>query len=63
MSDCSSIDAVQKTLAEQGYVCARPLATVVFLSLSLGRPLLLEGKRASAKPKSQKRLPQRWGGG
>jgi MoxR-like ATPase len=56
MSDCSSIDAVQKTLAEQGYVCARPLATVVFLSLSLGRPLLLEGEAGVGKTEIAKAL-------
>ena len=39
-----SIDAVQELLAGQGYVCGRPLATVVFLSLTLGRPLFLEGE-------------------
>mgnify|MGYP005998052893 CR=1 FL=1 len=39
-----SIDAVQQTLSAQGYVCGRALATVVFLSLKLGRPLFLEGE-------------------
>ncbi|MEC7256574.1 MAG: MoxR family ATPase, partial [Pseudomonadota bacterium] len=34
----------QTLLGEQGYVCARPLATVVFLSLMLWRPLFLEGE-------------------
>jgi hypothetical protein len=39
-----SIDAVQETLAEQGYVCGRALGTVVFLALKLGRPVFLEGE-------------------
>ena len=39
MSDISSIDEVQAMLAGQGYVCGRALGTVVFLSLTLGRPL------------------------
>ena len=38
-----SIDAVQTMLAGQDYICGRALATVVFLSLKLGRPLFLEG--------------------
>ncbi|HEX9859103.1 MAG TPA: MoxR family ATPase, partial [Paracoccaceae bacterium] len=33
----NSIDAVEQILAGQGYVCSRGLATVVFLSLRLGR--------------------------
>ncbi|MEQ9673603.1 MAG: MoxR family ATPase, partial [Roseovarius indicus] len=44
MSDISSIDEVQAMLAGQGYVCGRALGTVVFLSLTLGRPLFLEGE-------------------
>ena len=38
-----SIDAVEALLEGQGYVAARSLATVVFLSLRLGKPLFLEG--------------------
>jgi MoxR-like ATPase len=44
-----SIDAVQTLLGSQGYVCARPLATVVFLALKLGRPLFLEGEAGVGK--------------
>jgi MoxR-like ATPase len=44
-----SIDAVQTMLGGQGYVCARPLATVVFLALKLGRPLFLEGEAGVGK--------------
>ncbi|WP_050525213.1 AAA family ATPase [Pseudorhodobacter ferrugineus] len=36
-------------LAEQGYVSARALSTVVFLALKLGRPLLLEGEAGVGK--------------
>ena len=39
-----SIDAVEALLEGQGYVAARSLATVVFLSLRLGKPLFLEGE-------------------
>ena len=56
MTDVSSIDAVQKTLADQGYVCGRPLATVVFLSLKLGRPLFLEGEAGVGKTEIAKAL-------
>ncbi|HKK97355.1 MAG TPA: MoxR family ATPase [Marivita sp.] len=51
-----SIDAVQSTLAETGYVCGRALATVVFLSLKLGRPLFLEGEAGVGKTEIAKAL-------
>ena len=44
-----SIDAVERLLASQGYVSSRALATVVFLSLKLGRPLFLEGEAGVGK--------------
>ncbi|MBY5932299.1 MoxR family ATPase [Tateyamaria omphalii] len=52
----TSIDAVQSMLAEQGYVCDRSLGTVVFLSLSLGRPLFLEGEAGVGKTEIAKAL-------
>ncbi len=45
----TSIDAVQQMLAGQDYVCGRPLGTVVFLALKLGRPLFLEGEAGVGK--------------
>lgn len=51
-----SVDAVQKMLAGQGYVCGRALATVVFLSLRLGRPLFLEGEAGVGKTEIAKAL-------
>ncbi|WP_136441379.1 AAA family ATPase [Pacificoceanicola onchidii] len=51
-----SIDAVQAQLAETGYVCGRALATVVFLSLKLGRPLFLEGEAGVGKTEIAKAL-------
>jgi MoxR-like ATPase len=36
-------------LAGQDYVCGRPLATVLFLALRLGRPLFLEGEAGVGK--------------
>ncbi len=51
-----SIEAVQEMLAAQGYVCARPLAVVVFLALKLGRPLFLEGEAGVGKTEIAKAL-------
>lgn len=45
----ASIDDVQSALAAENYVCGRALATVVFLSLKLGRPLFLEGEAGTGK--------------
>ncbi len=49
MADLPDIDAVQAAFAERGYVADRDLATGVFLSLKLGRPLLLEGEAGVGK--------------
>ncbi len=56
MIQAESIDHVQQMLTEQGYVCGRPLATVVFLSLKLGRPLFLEGEAGVGKTEIAKAL-------
>jgi MoxR-like ATPase len=45
----ASIDAVQTAFADRGYVADRNLATAIFLSLALGRPLLLEGEAGVGK--------------
>ena len=52
----SSIDAVQKMLSDQGYVCDRALGTIVFLSLTLGRPLFLEGEAGVGKTEIAKAM-------
>ncbi|SPJ24395.1 AAA family ATPase [Palleronia abyssalis] len=52
----ASIDAVQDLLASQDYVCGRPLATVAFLALKLGRPLFLEGEAGTGKTEIAKAL-------
>ncbi len=56
MKDLPSIDAVQEALAGQDYVCGRALATVVFLSLRLGRPLFLEGEAGTGKTEIAKAI-------
>jgi MoxR-like ATPase len=57
----SSIDAVQSMLSETGYICGRALATVVFLSLRLGRPLFLEGEAGVGKTEIAKALAKSLG--
>ena len=56
MSVFTSIDDVKSKLSEQGYVCSRALATVVFLSLKLGRPLFLEGEAGVGKTEIAKAM-------
>ena len=56
MTSFQSIEAVQEGLATNGYICGRALATVVFLSLKLGRPLFLEGEAGVGKTEIAKAL-------
>ncbi|MDT8345701.1 MAG: MoxR family ATPase [Thermohalobaculum sp.] len=51
-----SIDETIGLLAGAGYVCGRALATVVFLSLRLNRPLFLEGEAGVGKTEIAKAL-------
>jgi len=53
-----SVDAVIELLADQNYVCERPLATALFLSLKLQRPLFLEGEPGVGKTELAKSLAQ-----
>ena len=52
----ATIDQVETLLADQGYVAARSLATVVFLALKLGKPLFLEGEAGVGKTEIAKVL-------
>src|SRR5690349_2604572 len=52
----ASIDDTQKLLASGDYVADRALATVVFLALRMGRPLLLEGEAGVGKTEIAKVL-------
>ncbi|HMS80533.1 MAG TPA: MoxR family ATPase [Burkholderiaceae bacterium] len=51
-----SVDAVQALLATRGYVADRRLATALFLSLRLERPLFLEGEAGVGKTELAKVL-------
>jgi MoxR-like ATPase len=51
-----SVDAVQALLATRGYVADRRLATALFLSLRLQRPLFLEGEAGVGKTELAKVL-------
>jgi MoxR-like ATPase len=52
----SSIDAALELLRAQGYIADRALATVLFLALRMGRPLLLEGEAGVGKTEIAKVL-------
>ncbi|MFY0682444.1 MAG: MoxR family ATPase [Thalassovita sp.] len=61
MTELTSIDRVQSALAAQDYICGRPLATVLFLALRLGRPLFLEGEAGTGKTEIAKSIAQALG--
>ena len=54
----TSIDAVQDLLTSADYVADRSLATVLYLSLKMGRPLFLEGEAGVGKTEIAKVLAQ-----
>ncbi|MSQ52726.1 MAG: MoxR family ATPase [Betaproteobacteria bacterium] len=56
-----SVDATQVLLAEADYVAERSLATSVYLSLKLGRPLFLEGEAGVGKTEIAKVLSETLG--
>jgi MoxR-like ATPase len=51
-----TIEKVQEILRKEQYVCDRALATVVYLSLVMGKPLLLEGEAGVGKTEIAKVL-------
>ena len=52
----ATVDAVIELLAAQNYICERRLATALFLSLKLQRPLFLEGEPGVGKTELGKTL-------
>jgi MoxR-like ATPase len=52
----ASIDATLALLSSAGYIADRALATVLFLSLKMGRPLFLEGEAGVGKTEIAKVL-------
>ncbi len=52
----ASIDETLTLLTRGGYVADRSLATVIFLSLKMGRPLFLEGEAGVGKTEIAKVL-------
>src|SRR3984957_10081413 len=57
-----SVEVVAAALAERGYLADEGLATSIFLSLALQRPLLLEGEAGVGKTEVAKVLAE-WTGG
>ena len=52
----TNIDETENLLTSEGYVADRSLATVLFLSLKMGRPLFLEGEAGVGKTEIAKVL-------
>ena len=56
MSGFTSVDQLQEALRGQAYLADRGLATAIYLALSLGKPLLLEGEAGVGKTEVAKVL-------
>jgi len=57
----TSIDATLSLLSSAGYIADRALATVLYLSLKMGRPIFLEGEAGVGKTEIAKVLAQTLG--
>jgi MoxR-like ATPase len=55
-SPFSSVENLQERLRTQSYLADRPLATSIYLAVSLGKPLLLEGEAGVGKTEVAKAL-------
>jgi len=53
-----TIEKVQEVLGQRHYICDRSLATVVYLSITLGKPVLLEGEAGVGKTEIAKVLAE-----
>jgi MoxR-like ATPase len=47
-----SVEELTSALGEHAYLADRGLSTAIYLSLSLGKPLLLEARPGSGRPRS-----------
>ena len=56
MGEIRTVNDVTQILAEQAYIADRGLSTSVYLAMSLGRPLLLEGEPGVGKTEISKAL-------
>jgi len=57
-TELTSVDEVQQALFEHAYVADRALATAVFLTLRLRKPLLVEGEAGVGKTQVAKTLAE-----
>jgi len=53
-----TIEKVQEALRKEKYICDRALATVVYLSIAMGKPVLLEGEAGVGKTEVAKVLAE-----
>ena len=53
-----TIEKIQEALHKQQYICDRSLATVVYLSIAMGKPVLLEGEAGVGKTEVAKVLSE-----
>jgi MoxR-like ATPase len=58
MEPFHTIDELQQGLGRTGYIADRDLATTLFLALTLGRPVLLEGEAGVGKTEVARALAQ-----
>ncbi len=58
-----SPEQLSEALRTALYLADDGIATAAFLALALGKPLLLEGARASARPRRRRRSRASSGGG
>ena len=53
-----SIEKIQEALRKHKYICDRSLATVIYLSITMGKPVLLEGEAGVGKTEIAKVLAE-----
>jgi len=60
-SESTSVENLEKSLRSLGYIADRGLTTSIFISMKLGRPILLEGEVGVGKTELAKTLAQLYG--